>query len=84
MADIPSTPELVSNIKNTNTTLSRMTDPRSILLRSASLFVLFLSGLFLVAGLILYATAGIGQNRPYDDMGGDGDWTEFMILGFVS
>ena len=84
MADISLTPELASSTSKTNTTLSKMTDPRSILLRSSSLFVLFLSGVFLIAGLTVYAATGIGQNSPSDDMGGPYDLNEFMMLSFVS
>ena len=63
--------------------LATMLDPRSTLLRSGTLFVLLLSGIFFLAGLGVYSTSGLSQQSPSDDMGGGGDWTEGMMFGFV-
>ncbi|CAF9930574.1 MAG: hypothetical protein HETSPECPRED_007659 [Heterodermia speciosa] len=63
--------------------VASMLDPRSILLRSGSLFVLLLSSIFLIAGISIYSSSGLSRQRPGDDMGGEGDWTEGMMLGFL-
>lgn len=59
-------------------------DPQSLVSRITALVLFFLSLIFLIAGLGKYNTAHLSRIRPYDDMGGDANWTELMLLGFVS
>ncbi len=59
-------------------------DPQSITSRISSFVIFFLSLIFLVAGLAEYSTHHLSRIVPGDDMGGDGNWAELMLLGFVS
>lgn len=54
------------------------------MMRKASLSIFLLSELFFAIGLIVYASSELHKIEPADDMGGDGNWTELMMLGTVS
>jgi hypothetical protein len=59
-------------------------DPQSITSRITALVIFFLSLIFFIAGLAEYSTNHLSRIHPGDDMGGDGNWAELMLLGFVS
>jgi len=59
-------------------------DPQSITSRITALVIFFLSLIFFIAGLAEYSTNYLSRIHPGDDMGGDGNWAELMLLGFVS
>lgn len=58
-------------------------DPQSLSSRLTSLIIFFLSLIFLIAGHGVYNSKHLGDISPGDDMGGDGNWVELMLLGFV-
>ena len=73
-----------SNMGSGKPTLFDMFNPRSIRSRVASIAIFFLSLLLFAAGLGVYNTSSLPNQAPYDDMGGESDWTERMMVGFVS
>lgn len=65
-------------------TVPAIIDPQSNFSRYTSLLIFSLALILLVAGLTFYDADSIHNLRPYDDMVGDADWAELMLLGFVS
>lgn len=58
-------------------------DPPSLPTRLLSLALFALSLLFFIAGLGVYRNSSLHTGSPNDDMGGDADWAELMMLAFV-
>lgn len=63
--------------------LSEMVNPTSRIPRLTASAIFTLSFIFYLTGHILYYTNGLSHNPPSDDMGGDGNWAEWMPFGFV-